>query len=138
MDETNFYDFDVLAFSRQAFLFRRQNHPVKWPERSFVRCGLPFVRNVAGYLKPTTAFVQRFGHLARKNVLRMELNEVCELATKGELMPPGPVKDIEAPGYVIIKTASQILGVALILDENRLLNRFPKAMTQALSRLSGQ
>ncbi len=137
MEETNFNDFDVLAFSRQAFLFRRQKHQVKWPERTFVRCGLPFVRNVAGYLKPTTAFVQRFGHLARKNVLHLELKEVCELAQKGELTPLGPVKNVEVPGYVIIKTASQILGVALILDEKRLLNRFPKAMTQALSRLSG-
>ncbi len=131
-----FADFDMFAFSRQAFLFRRQPFEMKWPEGAFVRCGLPFVRNVAGFLKPTTVFIQRFGKEARRNVLELDLDIIASLCIEGEISLPTLSKRVDVPGYVIVKFKEHHMGAALALEGNRLLCRFPKVMRQALSRLT--
>jgi len=128
----------MYAFSRQAFLFRKQQEPVTWPEGSFVRCGLPFLRNVAGFLKPTTVFIQRFGHLARKNVVELCIEDLNELCTEGEIIMDNVTQDLELPGYVIIKLQKYFIGAGLLLEGNRLLCRFSKALRQALSRITPQ
>ncbi|NPA93870.1 MAG: hypothetical protein GXO58_00400 [Thermodesulfobacteria bacterium] len=135
MDQGHFDPFDIFAFSRQAFLFRRQDKALDWPASSFVRCGLPFVRNVAGYLKPTTVFVQRFGNLATKNVLDMEMEQVGQLCSNGEIILSALPASLDT-GYVIIKMQQHYLGIGLLLEGNRLLCRFPKAMREAISRLT--
>lgn len=131
-----FADFEMFAFSRQAFLFRRQPIEIKWPERAFVRCGLPFVRNVAGFLKPTTVFIQRFGKEARRNVLELDLETIASLCQGGEIELPSLFNRVDVPGYIIVKFKEHHIGTALALEGNRLLCRFPKAMRQALSRLT--
>ncbi len=133
-----FQDFDMFAFSRQAFLFRRQPFEMKWPEGAFVRCGLPFVRNVAGFLKPTTVFIQRFGREARRNVLELDLETTANLCLEGEISLPTLSESVDVPGYVMVKFKEHHLGAALALEGNRLLCRFPKAMRQALSRLTAR
>ncbi len=130
-----FDSFEMFAFSRQAFLVRRQARRIDWPQRAFVRCGLPFARNVAGFLKPTTVFVQRFGGHARKNVLPLNLETVTGLCRNGEISLPLLSKKVQVPGYVIVSMDRHFLGVALALEENRLMCRFPKAMKQALERI---
>ena len=136
MPKEIFADFDMFAFSRQAFLFRRQPFEMKWPEGAFVRCGLPFVRNVAGFLKPTTVFIQRFGKEARRNVLELDLDTIASLCIEGEISLPTLSESVDIPGYVIVKFKEHHMGAALVLEGNRLLCRFPKAMRQALSRLT--
>ncbi len=133
--QTALEDFDILAFSRQAFLFRAQGQQMTWPEKAFVRCGLPFLRNVAGYLKPTTVFIQRFGYLATKNVLELNMAELTRLCHQGEILFPAPSNSTDS-GYVIIKMQNHFLGAGLLLDGSRLLCRFPKAMREAISRLN--
>ena len=130
----------VYAFKRQAFLFRRQKEKVAFPERAFVRCGLPFMRLVAGYLKPTTVFLQRFGKTANKNVLYLTQQEIVALCVSAELHLDRKrlcscKTCAESPGYVIIKMCGNVLGAGLLLDEGRLLCRFPKTLRQALARV---
>ncbi len=129
----------VFAFNRQAFLLRRQEEDLSLPERSFVRCGLPFVRLVAGYLKPTTVFLQRFGRHSSKNSLPLHWPDIRALCKEGEICLPGEALlrwRLESPGYVIISAIGHILGAGLFLDENRLLCRFPKAVKQALKNIT--
>ena len=129
------------AFTRQAFLFRKQDEKVGFPERSFVRCGLPFMRLIAGYLKPTTVFLQRFGRFASKNILCLERDRIAELCGNGELILESSLTEshpLQAPGYVIIKIEDYVLGAALLMEDRRLLCRFPKAMRQALTCISAR
>ena len=130
----HFTEYDIYAFSRQAFLFRTQREDFILPRGHFLRCGLPFMRNVAGYLKPTTYFIQRFGDLAHKNIITLGKEELIELCEKGELALDKNSKDIEGPGYVITKLDEHVLGVNLLI-ENRLLCRLPKALKEAIKRL---
>ncbi len=130
----NFTGYDIYAFSRQAFLFRAQGEDFTFPGGHFLRCGLPFVRNVAGHLKPTTHFIQRFGELAKKNIINFTTGDIIELCEKGELELDRWLKDIEEPGYVISKLDGHILGVNLLVG-NRLLCRLPKSLKEAMKRL---
>ncbi len=139
MEPEFFEPFYIYAFNRQAFLFRKQPEKILLPERSFVRCGLPFVRLVAGYLKPTTVFLQRFAETASRNIISLKWQDIITLCTVGEIVLSDDVLEqsgIEAPGYVIINTLGYALGAGLLLDGSRLLCRFPKAMKQALPRIS--
>ncbi len=97
------------------------------------------MRLVAGYLKPTTVFLQRFGHLAWKNILHLDKAQIGRLCLEGEIdlgLESIDAQEIETPGYIIIKTGEYILGAGLILDNSRILCRFPKAMRQALVHIN--
>lgn len=127
----------VMTFSRQAFLVRRPPAGFSWESPSFVRAGLPFLRDAAGHLKPTTCFVQRFGHLARRNHLELKPAELEELCLNGEIILNGTEEQVgaglhlEPPGYVMIHVFGRPLGCCLLLEDGRLLNRLPKAIRQA-------
>ena len=141
MEYETFEPYLVFAFTRQAFLFRKQDEDIRFSDSSFIRCGLPFMRLVAGYLKPTTVFLQRFGCFASKNILCLEIDRIAELCGNGELTlktSPAEGGPLKAPGYVIIKTGDHVLGAALLMEDLRLLCRFPKAMRQALTRISAR
>jgi len=92
------------------------------------------LRNVAGYLKPTTVFIQRFGHLAAKNVLNLTMEDTIRFCKEGELVVDPASKGLELPGYVMVKVEGHFLGAGLLLEKNRLLCRLPKAIRQALSK----
>ena len=134
MSTDSFSDFEIAAFSRQAFLLRRQKKDYCFTEAHFVRCGLPFLRDVAGYLKPTTAFVQRFGHLARKNVLDLDFKSLFTLAKKGVIQRATSMGEA-SQGYVILKNGDLYFGIALLIQDEKIVSRFPKALKQALARL---
>ena len=135
MDERDFNSYDVYAYSRQAFLFWGQEKGFQLPKGHFMRCGLPFLRNVAGFLKPTTAFIQRFGHLATRNILEIGLDELINLCATGEISIKKIDDDIITPSYVIIRVNENIFGVSLLLEDLRLVCRFPKALKEAIIRL---
>jgi len=137
MDATGFSPWQIYAFRRQAFLFRRQQDGPWFQRDSFVRCGLPFMRIVAGFLKPTTVFIQRFGNRASRNCIDLSMKQIAELCTNGSLhisKITGENRIIDAPGYVVIRTGGLDLGIGLIMEDERLLCRFPKSIRQALSR----
>lgn len=129
MPATSLDSWQILTYSKQAFLFRTPPERFSYADPHFVRAGLPFLRNVAGFLKPTTCFVQRFGHLANRSVLDLSLHEIKQLVQRGELNIESR-QEIEAPGYVMIRIFGNSLGCSLLMDDNRLLCRFPKALKQ--------
>ncbi len=131
--------FEILTFSRQAFLMRRPPRAFEWQSPYFVRAGLPFLRDAAGFLKPTTCFIQRFGHLARKNRIELDRTRLAQLCTNGEITLDeeevsrrAKGEQVLSPtGYVIIDVAGHPLGCCLLVEGNRLLNRLPKSLRNA-------
>ncbi len=86
---------------------------------------MPFLRRVAGYLKPTTEAAQRFGRLARKNILELQRDQMEVLCHQGEI--PWKRGEVEQ-GYVFLVVESWVWGCGLFLDPDRLLCRLPRAM----------
>lgn len=71
--------------------------------------GLLFLRKVSKYLKPTSAFLQRFGYLATKNLVELTSEEIKILKERQKI---DKVLSLE-PGYVILKKEKLILGCGL-------------------------
>ena len=76
-------------------------------------------------VKPTTNLLQLFGHLASKNIVRLDKKEAVSFA-KGEDLQ---IKDEASDGYVLVKFENNCLGCGL-LKENLLINQIPKAKRQ--------
>lgn len=89
--------------------------------------GLPLVRQVAGYLKPTTPAAQLLGRHARRRVAELAPAELERLRREGEIPWRGPWE----PGYVFLAAAGQTWGCGLYLEPGRLLSRLPKNMALA-------
>ncbi|NPA40587.1 MAG: hypothetical protein GXO57_09135 [Thermodesulfobacteria bacterium] len=75
--------------------------------------GLLFLRKVSVYLKPTSAFLQRFGYTATKNIVELPSETIRIFKEKKRIEID---LDVE-PGYVILKDSEGwILGCALYIN----------------------
>ncbi|MBI4774549.1 MAG: hypothetical protein HY788_10275 [Deltaproteobacteria bacterium] len=83
--------------------------------------GLPILRRVGDYLKPTGAILQLAGHLVHRNVLDLSEEELSRLLDAGHMADASGLEE----GYVMIRAAGVPAGCALVLG-GRLLSRFPK------------
>jgi len=123
-----FAPYELMASSRTVYLVRKSEHLEDIATLTVQQAGLPFIRKVAGHLKPTTVAVQRFGHLATRNVFDLE-DDLRSFVEEGELEVE---LDNEEAGYIIVKSFSHIWGCGLFLPPGRLLCRFPKKIKSAL------
>ncbi len=74
--------------------------------------GLLFLRRVSHYLKPTSAFLQRFGYLATKNIVTLDQKTLIKLKENRKVPIELPIE----PGYVILKDENWILGCGLYIS----------------------
>jgi len=74
--------------------------------------GLLFLRRVSHYLKPTSAFLQRFGYLATKNIVTLDQETLIKLKENRKVPIELPIE----PGYVILKDENWILGCGLYIS----------------------
>ncbi|MBN2043298.1 MAG: hypothetical protein JW754_05855 [Candidatus Aenigmarchaeota archaeon] len=89
--------------------------------RFHVNTGLPFVRlSRRGTIKPTTAFIQLFGRLATRGIVKISAEDAKRFAN-GEDVKTSSKEE----GYVIVRQGKYDLGVAL-LKEGILGNMIPK------------
>ncbi len=82
--------------------------------------GLLFTRKVSHYLKPTTTAIQRFGHLATKNVVELSFGELDRLRRERKLAYETDLSE----GYVIISCEGKIWGCGLYLP-GKLISYLP-------------
>lgn len=68
--------------------------------------GLLFLRRVSQYLKPTSAFLQRFGKYATKNVVPLNKEQLLALRENLKIAINLPL----SPGYVVLRDEDWILG----------------------------
>ncbi len=135
-----FIPYEFYSSARTIYIARQSSHKDKTSRLNTDFQGLPFVRKVTKFLKPTTVAAQKFGHLAKRNVIDIDQATLLALCRDKEITLE---KDIEATdsGYVILRLPEfntseghngHYLGVALFLEPSKLLCRFPKSMAQGL------
>ncbi len=106
-----FDPYDMLKGSSNYWLFPK-NFPLATLAKLQVQTvGLLFLRKVSHYLKPTSAFLQRFGEFAKRNIVELSCEEIKKIKKEGRVEKDLPIE----PGYVILKDNHWILGCGLYL-----------------------
>jgi hypothetical protein len=90
--------------------------------------GLPLLRQPLPRGLPTTAFVQRFGHLARKNVIQVGSDAVIPLM-QGKSLPWG--EEVARAGPLVVNSGMGVLGRGWIKQDKLLLDA-PKEWAKSL------
>ncbi len=134
-----FIPYEFYSSTRTIYIARQSSHEEYVSRLKTDFRGLPFIRKVTKFLKPTTVAAQRFGHLAKKNVMDIDQAALLTLCREKELRLEE--SNATGPGYVILRLSEpsssntksgHYLGVALFLEPSRLLCRFPKSMAKGL------
>ena len=106
-----FEPYDILKGSSNFWLFPK-NFPLNTLSKLQVQTvGLLFLRKVSHYLKPTSAFLQRFGEFATRNIVKLSEEEIKKIREEGKVEKELNIE----PGYVILKDKYWILGCGLYL-----------------------
>ena len=107
----NFEEYEILRGVTNFWLFPKTPYLERLKNLQVQTVGLLFLRQVSKYLKPTSAFLQRFGYLAKKNFVSLSDEIILTLKEKNKVEI---MLDLE-PGYVILKNKHWILGCGLYL-----------------------
>ncbi len=111
IDPLNFKEYEILRGVSNFWLFPKTQYLENLQKLQVQTVGLLFLRKVSKYFKPTSAFLQRFGYLAKKNIVHLSEELVLTLIKQKKI-------EIELnlePGYVILKNKYWILGCGLYL-----------------------
>jgi hypothetical protein len=126
INASEFDGYELLATSRTVYI--RRGTDAKPEYGSLQMAGMPFVREVGRFLKPVTCAVQRFGHLASKNVADLSCQALKTICSDGEITMSG-----FDTGFVIVKTGCHVWGACLFVEPDRLLCRLPKGIRRAVT-----
>lgn len=74
--------------------------------------GMKVFQEVGEFIKPTTRFIQMFGHTATRATLEINKQELKDLV-EGKFLPVAMDAD---NGYVILSIEGRILGLGLLID----------------------
>ena len=107
-----FEKYDILRGVSNFWLFPKTTYLEILKNLQIQTVGLLFLRKVSKYLKPTSVFLQRFGYLAKKNIVSLSEEIILILKEKNKVEI---TLDLE-PGYVILKNNHWILGCGLYLS----------------------
>ncbi len=108
----NIFDkYEILRGVSNFWLFPKNQHLETLRSLQVQTVGLLFLRKVSRYLKPTSAFLQRFGYLATKNIVTLSEGIIKILKERNKVEIE---LDLE-PGYVILRNKNWILGCGLYL-----------------------
>jgi len=106
-----FEKYELLRTAKNYWLFVRSPYLEDLQRLRIQTAGLLFLRRVSEYLKPTSAALQRFGHLATRNKIELDRLTLDRLRLEKKIPWEGP----EEPGYVILACEGRIWGCALRL-----------------------
>ncbi|HFC98743.1 MAG TPA: hypothetical protein ENJ40_09880 [Thermosulfurimonas dismutans] len=115
-----FNSYEFLATAKNYWLFVRTPHLRTLEKLRIQTAGLLFLRKVSGYLKPTTATLQRFGVYARRGILDLDRYTLDRLRLEKKI----PFTCSLEPGYVILRCEGKIWGCGLYLPE-KLISYLP-------------
>lgn len=114
IDENYFDSYEFLKGSHNYWLFPKTPYLEYFTNLQVQTVGLLFLRKISKYFKPTSAFLQRFGYLATKNVVELTPEEIKILKEKNKVKKSLSLE----PGYVILKKENLILGCGLWVSGN--------------------
>ncbi|MCS7279762.1 MAG: hypothetical protein NZ530_06900 [Thermodesulfobacteriaceae bacterium] len=114
IEKFHWRSYEILKGSLNYWLFPKNPYLELLANLQVQTVGLLFLRRVSKYLKPTSAFLQRFGYLANKNIVELTSEEIKILKEKQKIK-----KDLSLePGYIILKKGDLILGCGLWVSGN--------------------
>lgn len=123
-----FEDYEILKGVSNFWLFPKTIYLEKLRNLQVQTVGLLFLRKVSKYLKPTSVFLQRFGYLAKKNIVCLSEEMLSILREKNKVEIELPL----SPGYVILKNNHWILGCGLYLP-GKLFSYLEPKLLESLS-----
>ncbi|UCG13333.1 MAG: hypothetical protein JSU72_02260 [Deltaproteobacteria bacterium] len=126
MPQTIFADYHLLRRGATVWLLSQHSRLPALASLRVESVGLPLLRQVNTYLKPTTAALQVFGNYATRNVVNLASSQLTELVANGILTSDFAFSS----GYVIVETEGIIIGCALYLP-GRLISQFPRHLFTA-------
>ena len=109
-----FEPYFFLATAKNYWLFTRTDYFKDLTNLRVQTAGLLFLRKVSGYLKPTSAALQRFGRFATRNILTLDRLTLDRLRLEKKI----PFSTDLEPGYVILKCEEDFWGCALYISGN--------------------
>ena len=116
--------FQPYAIGRKGptyFMIRRSPHLEQALGLRIDVPGLPILRSICDYLKPTGAILQLASHLVHKNVLDLSERQLSRLIGEGHMVNASGLEE----GYVMIRADGVAAGCGLAIGE-RVIGQFPK------------
>ncbi|NPA49709.1 MAG: hypothetical protein GXO20_06975 [Thermodesulfobacteria bacterium] len=104
-----FADYLLLSTAKNYWLFVKPPELRPLQNLQVQTVGLLFTRRVSKWLKPTSTALQRFGHLATRNVVELTPSELDRLRRERRL----PFEAELEEGYVVIKCEGKVWGCGL-------------------------
>jgi NOL1/NOP2/fmu family ribosome biogenesis protein len=121
-----FSNYDLYRRGPTVWVFSKDDRLQDLAPLQVESVGMPLLRRVKNYLKPTSVALQLFGSKANKNIVSLEPQKLRDLVENREIKG----EFCNSPGYVIVMTSSVIIGCALYLP-GRLITQFPRHMFTA-------
>jgi hypothetical protein len=121
---------DFLFFKRKQawFILRRSPQIISVSNYKIEKAGLKSFRKVSTYIKPTTRFIQLFGHSATKNKIAINENQLSNIIEEGEI----DAKLNTEQGYVILSVKGKgVLGLGFY-GTGRIKSQLPKKSIKVL------
>ncbi|MCP4681075.1 MAG: hypothetical protein GY864_01930 [Desulfobacterales bacterium] len=115
---------DYLMFKRRESWSIMKKPPGEGPasQLKVLQTGLKAFHKVGAYIKPTTRFIQIFGHAATKARLEIDESGLLKLFSGDELSVDLPIGD----GYVIFSLSeNRVPGLGLLID-GKVRSQMPK------------
>ena len=95
------------------FILRKSEEVINGAHFKISKVGLRAFRKVGHFIKPTTRFIQIFGHFATKAIFQLDIKQLRKLVIEGEI----PVELALEKGYVILKMENDvILGLGFYIN----------------------
>lgn len=129
ISQTAFDPYLFFAKKKGWWVLRKTSNVAKVSRIAVCQVGMRALQQVGQFIKPTTRFVQLFGHLATKNVVTLDALSLQRIV-KGE---PMTVDRRIEKGYIILCYKDSALGVGLLIDGS-LLAQLPKKETLFLHK----
>lgn len=108
-------------------LSQPETHPEATSPLQVVSVGLPILRRVGRYLKPTSAALRLLSPWISRNRISLEAKQARQLLSAGQIEWSEPASE----GYVLLEVGVTVLGCGLALP-GRIKSQIPRREVQSL------
>ncbi|MFC1863039.1 hypothetical protein ACFL1Z_03705 [Thermodesulfobacteriota bacterium] len=98
--------------NRSYWMLKESSHVTRASGLKVKIMGMKVFQEVGKFIKPTTRFIQMFGHTATRAILEINKQDLRDLVA-GNFLPVDMGID---NGYVILSIENRILGLGLLID----------------------
>jgi len=107
-----FKDYMIFKKNRSYWMINESSQINHASHLKVMGAGMKVFQEVGEFLKPTTRFIQMFGHTATRATLEINKKELGDLVEGRFLLVDMGLDN----GYVILSIENQVLGLGLLID----------------------